>query len=194
MNRISLSRWRVWLVSACLLAAVPAGWRVGDVLDDLKRDRLAQAAYARGEELREAGQLVEATAAYRTALEYAPDVPLLYEQLADTQFRLSRTDDAVETYRKILKVYPFSYYPALHRGVGLIELRAGRPREARADLTQAVALDPTDWLSYFLLGHALAELRDYRGARAAWMRVLDLNPDFQPARDQLRTLNVRPRD
>lgn len=199
MERSSLIWWRRQLIAACLLASFPALWRIGDAWEALQRQRLATAEYGRGEQLRAAGRLAEAMQTFRTAVEYGPAAPGAsvpnaterYESLADAQFRLGLIDESITTYRQILKVYPYKYFSRLYRNVGLIELRAGRPRVAREDLYRAVALDPGDWLAYHLLGHALAASGDTQGARAAWTRVLTLNPGFQPARDRLRELDAK---
>lgn len=194
MVPVSLALWRRLLIAAVLLASLPALWRLGDVRQALQRDRLAAAAFDRGQQLQASGRLAEAVGAFRTAVLYAPADPEFHDILALAQVRLGRIDDAVATYRQILRVYPHAYNPVLYRNVGLIELRAGRFHAARADLLKAVSLDPGDVLAFHLLGHTLAALKDFAGARAAWTRVLELNPGFQPARDRLRELDAGPRD
>lgn len=182
------SRIRVWLIGACLVASVPLLWRAPEVAADLRRDRRAAEIYQRGAGLHMSGRYVEAAEAYRAVLEVSPRAIEAFGALADVESRLGRVDEAVAVYRRLLAIYPYSYVGALYREVGLIELRAGRFSEARRDLAQAVELDPQDWLASYLLGHAHRRLGDRAAARAAWMHVVALYPDYRPVHDQLRTL------
>lgn len=194
MVPVSLAHWRRLLVATVLLASLPALWRLGDVREALWHEQLVVAAFDQGQQLQASGRLAEAVEAFQTAVRYADLDPELYEILAMAQSRLGRIDDSVATYRHILRDYPHAYNAVLYRNVGLIELRAGRFRAARADLLKAVSLDSGDVLAFHLLGHTLAALKDFAGARDAWTRVLELNPGFQPARDRLRELDAVPQD
>lgn len=189
---LSLLSWvRRFLIAGCLLASALALWQLGDVRASLQRDRLAADAFARGMELETAGLRADAVAAFQLAVSYGPADADLYELSALAQFRLGRIDDSIETYRRLLRAYPYAYVGALYRDVGLIELRAGRVDAAREDLLRAVELDPVDWLAYHLLGHARKRSGDLIGAKEAWERALDLNPGFQPAREQLRAIDEK---
>lgn len=190
---MSAAWWRIrqWLIVACLAAIPVVAWRGTEVVADTRQDRLAAAAYQQGVAFQIERRYDEAAAAFREAITISPRATGAYTALGDVEFRRGRTDEAVGAYRRLMAAYPYAYVAELHRQVGLFELRGGRFEAAAQDLQQAVALDPQDWFAYHLLGHAYYRLGDFRSARAAWERALAVNPDFSPARDQLRQLDAR---
>lgn len=192
-TRMTPMVWRVrmWLLVACLAAVPAVAWRAVAVAADARRDRLAAAAFQRGSAMQLEQRYDEAAVAFREALAISPNATEAYAALGEVEFKRGHVDEAVQAYRQLMAIYPFAHVAELRRQVGLIELRGGRPEAAVQDLREAVTLDPQDWLAYHLLGHAYSRLGDVRSARAAWERVLSLNPDFQPSREQLRKLDAQ---
>jgi len=185
-------RIRQWLLVACLAAVPMVVWRALEVVAETRQDRLAAAAYQQGVVFQMERRYDEAAAAFRAALTISSRATAAYTALGDVESRRGRTDEAVGAYRQLMATYPYAYVAELHRQVGLFELRGGRFEAAAQELQQAVALDPQDWFAYHLLGHVYYRLGDFRSARAAWARALSVNPDFSPARDQLRQLDAHP--
>ena len=183
-------RMRRWLVAACLVASLLLLSRAGEVAAELRRDRHAAAAYQRGTMLQVAGRLDEAAGVFREVIAISPVAIEAYGSLAEVEFKRGRIDEAIQAYRWLLAIYPYTYFAALYREVGLIELRAGRLQDARADLIEATAINPDDWLAHYFLGQANRHLGDVGSARTAWQRVVVLKPDFQPAYEQLRRLDA----
>lgn len=186
---VSVGRVRRWLVCACLVALLPLGWRVQEVAAELARERRATSLYREGLTLYLRGRSPEAAHLFRQAIALAPLAADVYGDLAEAEVRAGNVDAGVQTYRRLLAIYPYTYFASIYRQLGFIELRAGRNAEARADLEQAVALDPKDWHAHFLLGHAHRRLGDAEAAYAAWRRVLNLRPDYEPARIQIQHLD-----
>ncbi len=184
-----MRRLRWALVAACLAAAVPLAWRVGDVLAEADRGRVAAEAFQRGVALLDAGRVDDAAGAFQMAVAYAPKNPEAYLRLAETEFRRGKIDEAVGAYRKLMTVYPYTYVWILYWQLALVEINAGRLPEAQDDLLQAVALDPNEWRPYYFLGIVYGRLGDVSSARAAWRQVLVLNPENRDAYEQLRKLN-----
>lgn len=177
------------LIIASVVTLLPAASRGREVADELRREKLAQAAMAQASAALSRGEYDVATARFIEILALAPRAVEAYAGLAEAEFRRGNIDGAVAAYRSWLAVYPYTYIPALYREVGLIELRGGKLVDARRDLEQAVMLDPTDWMAFHLLGHAHRRLGDRGAARIAWRRVIDLRPDYEPAYEQLRRLS-----
>jgi len=163
--------------------------RARDVAAELHRYRLAADALTRAGALYTQGRMKAAAAEYRDAIALAPYMVDAYGGLAEAEFKQGHTDQAVQAYRALLAIYPYTHFGELYREVGRIELRSGRLSDARRDLEQAVTLDPRDWSAFYFLGHAQRQLGDRLAARAAWQRVLQLRPDYQPALEQLRKLD-----
>jgi tetratricopeptide (TPR) repeat protein len=179
---------RTILILACVIASLPLWWRAQDAIAEVKRERRASALYSEGLSLHLRGRSAEAASLFRRAIILTPLAAEIYGDLAEAEFRQGHVDAAVETYRKLQAIYPYTYFGVLYREVGFMELRAGRSAEARDDLARAVSLDPFDWHAQYLLGHAYKRLGDRAAARGAWRRVIDLRPDFQPAHEQIRVL------
>lgn len=182
---------RRWLLAACLVALLPLGWRAQQVAAEIQRERAATALYAEGLRHYLAGRYDEAAGFFRQVIAVAPLAADAYSSLADAEFRRGDVDAAVQAYRRLLAIYPYTFVGLPYREVGFMELRAGRWTDARADLEQAVTLDPQDWHAYYLLGHVHRRLGDLEAARRAWRHVLTLRPGYQPAVEQLRQLDER---
>jgi tetratricopeptide (TPR) repeat protein len=78
----------------------------------------------------------------------------------------------------------------LNRGAGLIGLQ--RYQDALAALDKAIALSLSDrlQLAYFNRGMARENLGDIRGAYFDYKRASDLDPKFEPAKEQLARFTV----
>lgn len=156
---------------------------------ELERERRATALYSEGLTLYLRGRSPEAVHLFRQAIALAPLAADVYSDLAEAEVRSGNVDAGVQAYRRLLAIYPYTYFASLYRQLGFLELRAGRTTDAQSDLEQAVALDPRDWHAHYLLGHAYRRLGNAEAARAAWRRVLSLRPDYQPARDQIHQID-----
>lgn len=178
-------------IAACVAALMLLfGARGAELAGLVQSRRAAASAYREGSLLQVRGQLAEAAAAYRQAIAALPTAFEAYRDLAQVEFLQGHYGEAIAVYRQMLQVYPFKYTASLYRDVGFIELRAGQLVEAREDLSEALALDGTDWLAYHYLGHVYRRLGDTQAARTAWQRALELRPDFKRARDQLDRLDT----
>ena len=78
----------------------------------------------------------------------------------------------------------------LNLGAGLVGLR--RYREALTALEEAIELGIADrsYLAYYNRAIAREQLGDTSGAYYDYKKVLELNPDFAPAKDQLSRFRV----
>lgn len=179
---------RRWLMAACLVASLPLVSRANEVVADLKRDRLAEATYQRGLELASQGRFDDAAAAFRTVIAMVPMAATPYVSLAQVEVSRGQLNEAIDVYRRLLAIYPFTYHANLRHAIGVVELRAGYLEDARRDLLEAVTLDPTDWGAYYFLGHAYERLGRTVEARAAWRRVVAKRPDFYAVYQQLKKL------
>ena len=187
----ALRRTRRLLLIACVLSVPAVVWRGADVAAAMGRERAAAAAYQRGVALQSERRYDEAAAAFREAIATSPSAITAYADLGDVELARGHIDEAVQAYRQLLAIYPFTYFAELYRRVGFIEIRGGRFEAAVQDLRQASALDPGDWHTYHLLGHAYYRLGDLQSARVAWERTLALNPGFQPAYERLQQLDTQ---
>lgn len=129
-----------------------------DKLDVLKMAQLAE-----GFELE--GRYAEAKDAYARLLELVPESPASYVNLALSEARLKKFDEAIATLRLGTERMPDS--AVLHVRLGHTYLVTGRAAEALASMDRVIALEPTNVDAYTAAASALdalgrkAEARDY---------------------------------
>jgi len=168
---------------------IPLAWQITDVAAEMRRERLATAALQHGVALFDAARYAEASAAFRVAISQAPKNPNAYQRFAGAEFKLGHFDTAIAAYRDLVAIYPYTFVSPFYWEVAMIEMSAGRYEAARDDLLTAITLDPTEWRPYFFLGISYRRLGDLPSARAAWQRVMTLNPGNPYAREELQKLD-----
>ncbi len=112
--------------------------------------------------------------------------PDLLLQRASLYLRLHRWGDAQQVYDKALELDPDN--AAAYRGLCQMALRRrdyGAAAHAALDALQRVDHQP---LAHFLLGLALAGMREYAPAAAAYRAALSINPNFPQAHVRLAAL------
>jgi choline-sulfatase len=128
-----------------------------------KLDVLKLAQVAEGFELE--GRYAEAKDAYARLLELVPDSPASYVNLALSEARLQKFDEAIATLRLGTERMPDS--AVLHVRLGHTYLVTGRPAEALASMDRVIALEPRNVDAYTAAASSLdalgrkAEARDY---------------------------------
>jgi predicted Zn-dependent protease len=120
---------------------------------------------------------------YQTFLGLEPGQPEALVNLGIALAATGRADDAVETFRAVLRVKANDAMAALNLARALLD--RGSPCDAREAVElakQGVALLPTAPAAYELLGRALELSGNPPGARVAYERALTLDPCYEPAR------------
>jgi len=165
---------------------VPAALAQYDLALTFKPE-LARLHLGRGTLLEGQGQLNEALAALRRALELAPDNPVMQNALgytlADHRRQLREADRLV---RLALEQAPDS--AAIIDSMGWVRYRQGRLPEARSWLMQAWNLQRDDEIGAHL-GEVLWRLGERDAARAVWAEALELFPDSPLVAATLRRLD-----
>lgn len=139
--------------------------------------------YNLGYALEEAGRPAEAEAAYRSALQWAPQAPAPRFNLAILLERLGRPLEAIDQYQQLLAAEP-KHDGALNN-LGLLWVRHHRPDTAEALFRQAVARQPEDPARLNNLATVLHARRAWEEARDLYARVLARNPDHGHAAGKL---------
>lgn len=145
-----------------------------DKLDVLKLAQLAE-----GFELE--GRYAEAKDAYARLLELVPDSPASYVNLALSEARLQKFDEAIATLRLGTERMPDS--AVLRVRLGHTYLVTGRPAEALASMDRVIALEPRNVDAYTAAASAL----DALGRKAEARRYLEKAIAVEPENKFLRT-------
>jgi tetratricopeptide (TPR) repeat protein/arylsulfatase A-like enzyme len=112
--------------------------------------------------------------------------PDLLVQTADLYLLLGRGDETRETYQRALAIDPDDV--CAHLGLSRIALRRGEYDFAAHSALDAVERTYQDPLAHFLLGRALAGMKEYERAAGAFRAAISFNPNFPEAHLRLAAL------
>ena len=103
---------------------------------------------------------------------------------------LERTMDseAEEVFKEVLKLNP--NLVNIYNSLGIIYRRRHNFAEAIKLYNIAMRVDPEDEHIYFNLGHTLLEDNQKEAAKRAFEKALELNPDFQEARQMMQVIEL----
>ncbi len=140
-----------------------------------------------------AGRVGAASSAYSASVERDPSLPEALLGRAEMAVRSRRPNDALRILRRLERELAHTARPAAFRARveflrGRAELMAG-DRSARRTLHRVVGRPGAPTEAYFFLGEAMIG-HDYRGARDAYLRYLELEPDGYYARRARRALGL----
>ncbi|MEG3836971.1 tetratricopeptide repeat protein [Microcoleus sp. Z1_C3] len=127
-----------------------------------------------GNQLLESGNLEEAIAAYRNAIELNPDLSWSHHNLGEALAKLGKLEEAIAAFRRAIELNPDFSWSYHHLG-DVLE-RQQQWEESVAVFHQAIELNPEHFGSYVGLGNSLEKLGQLDEAIAAYRRGSELNP------------------
>ncbi len=130
--------------------------------------------------LQDLGRLEEAEAAFRQALELAPERPATHSNLGILLGGQERFDEAIEHLRATARATPEA--PAAYLNLAIAFSRAGRWREAVEQYGRLLELVPDHPEFRYFRAVALIQTGDHRGAAAELEEVLRRQPGNRQAR------------
>jgi tetratricopeptide (TPR) repeat protein len=129
------------------------------------------------------GRLQEAEAAYRRALDLAPNHPDALHHLGLLLYRLNRFDEAITTISRAIEQAPAS--PLYSFNLGVVAQKAARPDEAIRAYRQAVTLNPRHLEAWINLGNVLKDRGALPESIEAYQQALALNPSHADTHNNL---------
>lgn len=134
------------------------------------------------------GRAHDALPHYEAALALEPNSPDIHGNLGNAYSQLGRTSDAIASYRRALALA--SHLPWVHQNLALaLAPLPGESAQALRHATEAVRLAPANPISHNILAMVHAQRGSLIEARDAWLKVLELDPQFAPARENLARVN-----
>jgi tetratricopeptide (TPR) repeat protein len=112
--------------------------------------------------------------------------PGVFVQIAELNLRLGRVSEAQQVYEKALEIDPDSAHA--HIGLCRIALRRRKFDAAVQSALDALQRTYQDPLAHFLLGRALAGMKEYERAAEAFRAAISFNPNFPEAHARLAVL------
>ena len=121
--------------------------------------------------------------AFQSALAIDPGLDAAYVGLAQTYAREANDREAIRILESARAKFPDRYI--LEYYFGLLAGRSGREAEAISALRRAAELQPQSPDPLFELGKLFSAQQDWTRARQTLEKVIELDPQFQPAHYQL---------
>jgi len=147
----------------------------------------AVAHYTFGDALSEKGNVNEAIAQYRMALQINPNSNYLkaYNNLGLALFQKGDVNEAIAQYQMALQINPDS--PEAHYNLGNALIKKGNVDEAIAHFQKALQINPDSADAQYNLGNALIRKGNVDEAIAHFEMALQINPDNADAHYNLGT-------
>jgi tetratricopeptide (TPR) repeat protein len=140
----------------------------------------AEKAFAQGSQAQQAGQLSDATKAYREAIQSDPGYFDPYYNLGVVSVQSGNLGQALVTYETALAIQPDSHDARFN--FALVLKQANYPIDSANELEKLLAKFPNDANAHYVLGNLYAQqLRQTAKAREHYQKVLELNPAFSQA-------------
>ncbi|HSR53949.1 MAG TPA: sulfatase-like hydrolase/transferase [Acidobacteriota bacterium] len=103
-----------------------------------------------------------------------PSMPTVHDYLGRVYSRLNRPREAIESYKKALKLSPGDLQVATN--LAFAYLQADQPEEAVEGLEMLTQVNRSDWQSWHFLGVARTRLERWPAAAEAFAKALELKP------------------
>ena len=127
-------------------------------------------------QLRAAGRIPEAIAAYRDALSVNPDLPDSWFNLAWLQRQVRAFGSALESYQRALDLGIAKPEEVHVNRAAILSECLHRPRDAKDELRAALEKNPNYTPALVNLGNLHEDLGEAEDARAAYRRALEIDP------------------
>jgi len=105
------------------------------------------------------GQIPLAVDAWEKALEINPKRADVYDEMANVAFETDKFEEAISLWQEALKRDPS--LPGAHSSIARCLVRLGKYQEGIKAIEKEIEISDETTLSYFLLGRAYQQLRDY---------------------------------
>jgi Tfp pilus assembly protein PilF len=126
------------------------------------------------------GEKGQAKASFEQAASQDPQNPNIPIHAAVTALARNKPELAIELLRPASR--RFSTNAAVYRVLGTAYYRVGDYRSSQVALRQALSLDKSNGLAYFLMGCTLAKLGQPKAADVQFERAAALSPRYQTLR------------
>ena len=128
-----------------------------------------------GDQLLESGNLEEAIAAYRSAIELDPNLYVSHQKLGEALAKLGQFEEAIAAFRRSIELKPDFSWSYHHLGDAFD--RQQQWEEAVAAFRKATELNADHFGSYCGLGQSLVKLGRLDEAIVAYEQAIKLSPD-----------------
>ena len=141
----------------------------------------------KADEAMKKGDLQKALAIYSEANIKEPKNPETLFKMGYTLAEQKRDDEAMDYYKEALELDPDNTY--VHQAMASIYRKMGEFASARNHLNKSLEIDDTNPISYYNYGNLLVDMKHYDEAKSMYKKAIELNPDFQEAKEELEKID-----
>ncbi|HEY2015938.1 MAG TPA: tetratricopeptide repeat protein [Bryobacteraceae bacterium] len=138
----------------------------------------AQASFAKGQRLFEAGKLDESLAQFQEGIRYRPLNALAHSQMGQIQTQRHQLDAAIAEFQAAVRIDPT--LAAAHMGLAVAFAWSGQGNKARQAFEDTLRYDPGNVEAHYDLGLVLATAGQNAEALRSFDAAVRLNPGFGP--------------
>ena len=142
----------------------------------------------KGDDALENADLQKALAIYSEANIKEPNSTEILFKMGYTLGLQERDDEALERYKEALEVDKENSY--VHQAMASIYRKNGEFASAKLHLNALVDIDSLNPITFYNYGNLYADMEHPQEAKAMYLKALELNPDFNEAKEELEKLQV----
>jgi len=148
-------------------------------LPSLNEIKAAKDAYKDAFEKFQAGDYVDAIAAYDTAIQNRPKDAILYNSRGAAKRRSGDGQGAIDDYSKAIEIDPQYEEAFINRGMAKSYLED--TKGAALDFSRAIQINPKNAVAYYNRGVVRHDIKDEKGAISDWSIAIDIDPEYADA-------------
>ena len=132
------------------------------------------------------GDLQKALAIYTEANIKEPKNSETLFKMGYTLAQQNRDDEAMEYYKEALALDPNNTY--IHQAMASLYRKMGEYEHARDHLEQSLRIDAVNPITYYNYGNLLVDMKHFDEAKTMYEKAIQLNPDFEEAKEELEKI------
>ena len=140
----------------------------------------------KGDEALESDDLQKALAIYSEANIKDPNSEEILFKMGYTLGLQGRDDEALEYYKEVLELDKSNTYS--HQAMASIYRKNGEFASAKLHLNALVDIDDSNPITYYNYGNLYADMEHFDEAKEMYIQAIELNPDFEEAKEELEKL------
>jgi len=140
----------------------------------------------KADEAMDKGDLQKALAIYSEANIKEPKNSQTLFKMGYTLAQQNRDDEALEYYKEALELDPNNTY--IHQAMASLYRKMGKYENAKNYLEQLLKIDAKNPITYYNYGNLLVDMKHFDEAKSMYEKAVELNPNFEEAKEELEKI------
>jgi len=140
----------------------------------------------KADEAMDKGDLQKALAIYSEANIKEPKNSQTLFKMGYTLAQQNRDDEALQYYKEALELDLNNTY--IYQAMASLYRKMGEYESAKNHLEQSLKIGATNPITYYNYGNLLVDMKHFDEAKAMYEKAIQLNPDFEEAKEELEKI------